>query len=337
MGNTPIRVLLIEDLESDYLLTRRMLASIEGQVFDLRWASSWQAGIEAIRHCSHDVCLLDFRIDGGDGLELLKESRAAGCKSPVIFLTGVSDYRLDVEAMELGAADFLVKDKITPALLERSIRYSIAQATALEELRRREKELRGSELRFRSVVQSAADAIILADENAKIVFWNKSAETIFGYTEDEIAGSPMETLMPENYREDYRKAFERFRVTGRSEIIGKTVELQGIRKDGNGFPLELSLASWTNGDRTMFTGIIRDITDRKRSEEFRRAKESAEAATKAKSRFVARMSHELRTPLHAIIGFTNLLLQNKTNNLTQQDMDFLVRILLNARDRKSVV
>ena len=88
MGKTPIRVLLIEDLESDYLLTRRMLASIEGQVFDLQWASSWQAGIEAIRHCSHDVCLLDFRIDGGDGLELLKESRAAGCKSPVIFLTG---------------------------------------------------------------------------------------------------------------------------------------------------------------------------------------------------------------------------------------------------------
>src|SRR6185369_11746691 len=109
MGQIPIRILLIEDQESDYLLTRKMLSSCETQAFDLRWANSWQAGIEEIRRCAHDVCLLDFRIGGGNGLELLKESRDIGCKAPVIFLTGVSDYRLDVEAMELGAADFLIK------------------------------------------------------------------------------------------------------------------------------------------------------------------------------------------------------------------------------------
>ena len=73
MSRASIRVLLIEDTESDYLLTRRMLSSIEGQVFDLEWASSWHAGIEAIRRAAYDVCLLDYRIEGGDGLELLKE------------------------------------------------------------------------------------------------------------------------------------------------------------------------------------------------------------------------------------------------------------------------
>jgi PAS domain S-box-containing protein len=337
MAPGAIRVLLIEDQETDYLLTRRMLASCENQSFDLQWANTWQTGIEAIRRCAHDVCLLDFRIDGADGLELLKESSDIGCTAPVILLTGISDYRLDIEAMELGAADFLVKDKITPELLERSIRYAIAQSRAMLELRRRQDDLRASELRFRSVVQSAGDAIILADETGKIVFWNKGAETIFGYVEDEILGAQIETLLPETYRAQHQESFERFRLTGRSQIIGKTVELQGLRKDQSLFPLELSLASWTNGTGTMFTAIIRDITERGRTEELRWAKEAAEDASYAKSACLARMSHELRTPLHSIIGFTNLLIGSKSGNLSDQDVDFLRRIISNAKEQLKLV
>lgn len=337
MGRNPIRVLLIEDEENDYLLTRRMLSAIEHQPYDLQWADSWGAGIEAVRRCAHDVCLLDFRIGGGDGLELLKESRDIGCKAPVILLTGVHDHRLDVEAMQLGAADFLVKGKITPDLLERSIRYSILQAQTLDELQHQSDELRATEFRFRSVFQSAADAIILADEAAKIVGWNKGAEHIFGYSEDEILNSPLQILMPESYREAHRAGFERFRVIGRSQVIGKTVELEGLRKDGTVFPLELSLASWRSGAATMFTGIIRDISERKRADELRQAKEDAEQANRAKSDFVASMSHELRTPLHAIIGFTNLMLDNRAGTLTAQERDFLQRILLNARDQLHLI
>jgi len=337
MGRQPTRVLLIEDSESDYLLTRRMLSSFENQAVDLEWVSTWQAGIEAIRRATHDVCLLDYRLGGGDGLELLKESRKTFHNAPVILLTGVADYQLDVEAMQLGAADFLVKDQITPALLERSIRYAIAQTRNMEELRRQQDELRASELRFRSVVQSAADAIILTDEHAKIIFWNKGAETIFGYREDEMSGSQFESLMPEVYREDHRAGFERFRVTGRSQLVGTTIELEGLRKDGSVLPIELSLASWTSNEGTYFTAIIRDISERKRSEELRLAKEAAEQASLAKSSFVARMSHELRTPLHAIIGFTNLLLQNKSGNLACLEIDFLQRILSNANDQLQLI
>jgi protein-histidine pros-kinase len=337
MGPNPIRVLLVEDSESDYLLTRRMLSSIDNQTFNLEWASSWQRGMEAIRRASHDICLLDYRIDGGDGLELLKESRETSHNIPVILLTGVSDYRLDVEAMQLGAADFLVKDQITPALLERSIRYAIAQAHTLDELRRQQDELRTSELRFRSVVQSASDAIILADDHARVLSWNQAAEVIFGYRDDEIAGQSLEILIPESYREQHLAGIERFRITGRSQLVGKTVELEALRKDGTVFPVELSLASWTSGDGAYFTGIIRDITERRRAEEMRRAKEAAEEASRAKSSFVARMSHELRTPLHAIIGFTNLLLQNKADNLTPPDIDFLERILVNAKDQLQLI
>jgi PAS domain S-box-containing protein len=337
MGRQPIRVLLIEDSEPDYILTRRMLSSIENETFDLEWAPSWQTGIEGIRRGAHDVCLLDYRIGGGDGLELLKESRETSHKAPVILLTGVSDHRLDVEAMELGAADFLVKDHLTAALLERSIRYAIAQGRAVDELNRRHDELRASELRFRSVVQSAADAIVLADDSARIIFWNEGAVRMFGYQEEEVIGGSLEVLMPESYRDQHREGFERFRVRGRSQLVGRTIEIEGLRKDGTTFPIELSLASWTSGDGTFFTGVIRDITERKRTEEMRRAKEAAEQASRAKSGFVARISHELRTPLHAIIGFTNLLLQNNEGNLTSSDLDFLGRILLNAKGQLQLI
>jgi PAS domain S-box-containing protein len=205
------------------------------------------------------------------------------------------------------------------------------------ELCRQQEDLRASELRFRSVVQSAGDAIILADETGKIVFWNEGAETIFGYVEDEILGTQIETLLPETYRAQHRESFERFRLTGRSQIIGKTVELQGLRKDQSLFPLELSLASWTNGTGTMFTAIIRDITERGRTEELRWAKEAAEDASYAKSACLARMSHELRTPLHSIIGFTNLLIGNKSGNFSDQDVNLLRRILTNAKEQLKLV
>ena len=335
MGPRPTRILLIEDRESDYLLTRRMLSTIEGQAFDLEWASSYGAGLQAIHRAAHEVCLLDSKIDGSDGLELLRESQKSECKAPVIILTGMGDYWLDVEAMEMGAADFLIKDQLTATLLERSIRYAIAQARTLEELRRQQDEIRVSELRFRSVVQSASDAIVQTDENARIIFWNKAAEVIFGYREGEVLGFPLELLMPEWRRPDLRLGFERFRTGGKSQLVGKTIELEGLRKDGSDFPLELSLASWTTSEGTSFTAIIRDITERKRGEEMRCAKEAAEKANRTTSSFVAIVSHELRTPLHAIIGFTNILLQN--GSLDTRDLDFLERILRNAENQLRLI
>jgi signal transduction histidine kinase len=110
-----------------------------------------------------------------------------------------------------------------------------------------------------------------------------------------------------------------------------------LRKDQSLFPLELSLASWTNGTGTMFTAIIRDITERGRTEELRWAKEAAEDASYAKSACLARMSHELRTPLHSIIGFTNLLIGSKSGNLSDQDVDFLRRIISNAKEQLKLV
>jgi PAS domain S-box-containing protein len=314
---------LIEDREEDYLLTRRMFSAIEGTVFDLKWAASYDEGIEAIRLAMHDVCLLDYRLGDRDGLELLKEYDAVRPKAPVILLTGNYDYGVDLAAMRLGAADFLVKDQITPSLLERTIRYAVQQSQTLHELQRQQDEVCASEVRFRSVVQSAPDAIILSDDKGKIIFWNGGAERIFGYSEDEILQRPFEVLMPVRYRETHKVGIERLHATGKTPLVGNTVELEGLRKDGTEFPLELSLAMWSTGEGTFFTAILRDITERKRSQ--------------AKSQFMARMSHELRTPLDAIIGFTNTLLANRSGNLTREDLDLAERILTSATDQLRLI
>ncbi len=140
-------------------------------------------------------------------------------------------------------------------------------AIDITERKRAEVALQESEIRFRSVEQSATDAIISADSTGYIISWNKSAQTIFGYTEGEAVGKPLIILMPERYRDAHQRGLERIKSTGETRIVGKIVELAGLRKDGSEFPLELSLSTWKIGERRFYTGIIRDITERKRAEE----------------------------------------------------------------------
>ncbi|MEK6569880.1 MAG: PAS domain S-box protein, partial [Bacteroidota bacterium] len=127
--------------------------------------------------------------------------------------------------------------------------------------------LRQSEERFRSVTQSAIYAIIVANSRGNIISWNNAAHTIFGYGEEEALGKPLTLLMPERFHDPHRRGLQRFLSTGKSDTIGKTVEFAGRKKDGTEFPLELSLASWKTGEETSFTGIIRDVTERKQVEE----------------------------------------------------------------------
>jgi PAS domain S-box-containing protein len=137
----------------------------------------------------------------------------------------------------------------------------------LAERMRVEESLRLTEERFRSVAQTAGDAIITIDTRGKIVFWNQAAEEIFGYSADEAMGRGLTFIMPERFREAHNKGLERIISTGESGIIGKTVERVGRRKDGAEFPVELSLATWKTQEGVFFTGIVRDVTRRKRAEE----------------------------------------------------------------------
>ncbi|HXG83231.1 MAG TPA: PAS domain S-box protein [Pyrinomonadaceae bacterium] len=129
-----------------------------------------------------------------------------------------------------------------------------------------EESLRESELKLRSVTESANDAIVAADSKGNIISWNNGAKRIFGYTDEEALNKQLTVLMPEVYREAHRLGMERYNQTGEAHVIGKTVELIGLRKDTSEFPLELSLTTWTTGKERFYSGIIRDITERRRTE-----------------------------------------------------------------------
>jgi len=117
------------------------------------------------------------------------------------------------------------------------------------------------------LIETAPDAIILADGRGTIMLWNKAAQHLFGYSEEEVMGQPLTCLMPARYRDAHKKGLERVRSSGHSRLAGKAVELHGLKRDGTEFPLELSLGTWQSGGSMFFSGIIRDITERKRSEE----------------------------------------------------------------------
>ena len=127
--------------------------------------------------------------------------------------------------------------------------------------------LEKSEERFRALVQTATDAIISVDSSGNIVFWNPGAEKMFGYRVDEMTGKPLSVIIPPNFRGPHQQGMKRYLTSGESNIIGKTVEMVGLRKGGREFPLELSLSAWKTKEEAFFTGIIRDTTERKQVEE----------------------------------------------------------------------
>ncbi|VVB90166.1 Methanogenesis regulatory histidine kinase FilI [uncultured archaeon] len=138
---------------------------------------------------------------------------------------------------------------------------------SITELHNLNKTLEQSEMKFRSVIQAANDAIISVDSDGNVISWNKRAETIFGYVEEEVLGKPLAILLSERHRGFLSKELKRFRSTGESKYNGKTLEFHGLRKDGSEFPIEVSVAIWKTEEGGFFTGIVRDITERKKADE----------------------------------------------------------------------
>jgi hypothetical protein len=181
-----------------------------------------------------------------------------------------------------------------------------------DEIGRAEKALKEAEEHFRAVVETAIDAIVTIDSQGNVVFWNPSAETMFGYSTEEVIGKSITFIMPERFREAHKKGLERVVSTGKPRVTGKVYEVAGLRKDGSEFPVELSLAKWGGRDGTFFTGILRDITERKEAEEvIRKYAGELEESNRLKDLFTDIMRHDLLNPAGVIMNFSELLLERE--------------------------
>jgi PAS domain S-box-containing protein len=158
-----------------------------------------------------------------------------------------------------------------------------------------------SEARTRAILEAAVDAIITIDEHGIIESWNQAATRMFGFPEEEALGQNVKILMPEPFRAAHDGYIANYLGTGHAKIIGIEREVVGKRKDGSTFPMELAVSEFRIGAERFFTGIARDITERKRVEEALRE------ADRQKDEFLAMVSHELRNPLAALAAAAQVL------------------------------
>lgn len=225
-------------------------------------------GADAIAHAQRqgfDAALLDLMLPDMDGLSVLPALHQIDPTLPVIILTAFADIPKKHGSLTEGAFGFLTKPFDTEelkALVRRAIGVKHLSGEAAEA----RQALTASEERFREVVETAHDAIVLADSKGHILSWNAAAVLLFGYTQEEVQGKPLTMLMPARYHQDHLDALKRVRATGEMRHKGNVIGVHGLRKNGEEFQVEMSLSSWISRDQRFFCGILRDVTAREAAE-----------------------------------------------------------------------
>lgn len=316
---TPIRVLLIDDDDSDYFLTKDLLEEIDPQGFVIDWKSRYEEGLVAVCAAKHDICLLDNNLGSRSGIDLLREAKEKKCTIPVILLTGHSERDLDYSAMELGAADFLEKKDLAPAKLDRAIRYTLLQhrhscqleqqvtARTLElvnsnqalhdEMRAREatdQALRQSEERFRHLADAMPQIVWISQPDGTVEYINTQWIVYTGLTLEQSRTPEQHSCVI--HPDDQEPLYRSWEIAKAEETIHQ-FEMR-LKRSSDGeyrWFLARSVPVFNSqGKLIKWYGTSTDIHDQKLQEEEQRE------ANRRKDIFLASMAHELRNPLPPI-------------------------------------
>lgn len=237
---------------------------------------------------------------------------------------------LELYGLRKDGVEFPVEISLSPLEVE--------EGTLVMSAIRDISERKRAEQKFRGLLESAPDAIIIVNRHGDIVLVNSQTERLFGYTRQELLGKRVEVLVPARFGANHSHYRSGFFTEPRTRSMGAGLELYGLRKDGTEFPVEISLSPLETEEGTLVSSAIRDISGRKQIERALSEKNiELEKAAEAKNRFLATMSHELRTPLNAIIGFTGTLLMRLPGPLTVDQDKQLNTIQSSARHLLSLI
>lgn len=225
-----------------------------------------QEALTQVNQRSYDVVLMDGNQPDKEALSLLTSLKQSNPRCPIVILSNMLEAKDKPEFLTRGAFDFLRKP-YTPDEFNDTLRPALDFNASRKITENTISGLIANGDRFRAIVQAAQDAIILGNQEGDILSWNEAAQHMFGYTAEEVVGRPLTILMPQRYRQAHQQGLERIRSTGEMRVVGRTVELHGLKKGGEEFPVELSLSRSVETTDVFYCGIIRDISERKRAEQ----------------------------------------------------------------------
>ncbi|MEZ5426529.1 MAG: EAL domain-containing protein [Pyrinomonadaceae bacterium] len=257
MSEEVIRVLLVDDDEDDFILTRDLLGTIKGGSYQLTWISESEEALEAMQSSKFDIQLVDFFLGSQNGLDLIRQVLGQGNQTPIILLTGQDNKEVDIEAMKVGVSDYLVKSELDTLTLERTIRYAIEHS-------RTQNALRSSEARFRSVVQNLSDIITILDSDSVITYISPSIERSSNFEIEDLIGRKLTDFV---HPDDIEKVESFLEMIEKNIEKNPLIEWRIVDSDGSFYYVE-SIGNNLLDDPHV-SGIVittRNITERKNLE-----------------------------------------------------------------------
>jgi len=322
-----IQILLLEDNPGDVELVEIYLKEAFPRNYELMTADRLSKGLELLSTCTFDVVLCDLSLPDSYGMDTFTKISAPCPEIPVIVLTGYGDESFGVHAVSLGAADFLHKSHIDSALLKRSITYCIERNNLHKQLLVYTKNLSESEKKYRLIFEDSKDPIYVSVPGGQLLDFNNAAVNLFGYSSQELKLANVNDFFDdEKEREELKRVLKE---DGSINDFPATL----LTKDGTKLRCLITAAVRTDEEgKDIYHGILRDVTQMLEIEKLKADKEVAERTAKARQEFLSVMSHEIRTPLNAVVGITELLVNESPKKSQLKNLNtlkFSARNLLN--------
>ncbi|HLD64872.1 MAG TPA: EAL domain-containing protein [Pseudomonas sp.] len=258
-----LRILLIEDDEDDFLITRDLLREAQSLQCQLDWVNTYAEGLQAIHRQQHDLILIDYRLGPESGLELIEQAQQAGVRTPIILLTGQGDDDLDSHAFERGAADYLVKGQIDSRLLARSIRYAVNRAKVVE-------ELANSETRYRLLFEANPEPMyVFHKDSLRFLAVNQAALSLYGYSREEFLAMGILDIRSPAEQQRFLDVYPHIE-TGNANMGIWT----HLRKDGRVLQLEILMHDFDFDGLSARLVLALDVTEKLKADATAKRKET---------------------------------------------------------------
>ena len=300
------RILIVDDDEDDFIITSDYIRSISDSKFVLEWSHNYTDGIRKLSGNGYDLCFVDYRLGAKSGVDFLKEAKLKNCESPIVLLTGKGNYTVDIQAMEYGAVDYLVKTELNIEKMERCIRYALDRAATLQ-------ALKANERKYRTIFEKSKDAVFVTDYQLNFVDVNSAIEHLLGYPCEEVLKMNLCDLIDQAQH----KKFLLQSLQHRNEVNDWEVVLNTKYDEKKSCTLTITLEE--NDPQGQVQGIIHDITSLKKIEKANLQGEKLAAA----GRLVRTIAHEVRNPLNNI----TLSIEQMQHYIKDESMELYMNII----------